>query len=126
MSFAAIAAADMPGYLFYPPADAAQDRIWRDTVERWDESQAVRYIEGLHKHLQKLSETRALWRRLPQRLIASTGIKEQAYFSHYERHYLFFRELPSGKIGVMSILHERMDLPVRLSEDLVKLAGDPK
>ena len=45
--------------------------------------------------------------------------------SRYRRHYLFFRELASGKIGVMSILHERMDVPARLVEELGKLARDP-
>lgn len=29
-----------------------------------------------------------------------------------------------GKIGVMSILHERMDIPARLVEELVEPAGD--
>lgn len=35
----------------------------------------------------------------------------------------FFREFESGNIGVMSILHERMDVTARLAEQLVKLAG---
>jgi len=35
---------------------------------------------------------------------------------------VFFRELDTGDLGVMSILHERMDLPVRLKEDLVALS----
>ncbi len=45
------------------------------------------------------------------------------YVSRYRRHYLFFREFDSGNIGVMSILHERMDVPARLAEELVKLPG---
>ncbi len=45
------------------------------------------------------------------------------YVSRYRRHYLFFREFDSGNTGVMSILHERMDVPARLAEELVKLAG---
>ncbi|WP_426238577.1 type II toxin-antitoxin system RelE/ParE family toxin [Pararhizobium sp. DWP1-1-3] len=112
----------MAGYLFYPPADAAQDRIWRDTVVQWGEAQAVTYITGLHTHLQKLSETKALWRRLPSDLATPADLKAHAYFSRYERHYLFFRALPSGKIGVMAILHDRMDIPVRLHEDLTGIA----
>lgn len=109
----------MSGYLFYPPADAAQDRIWRDTVDQWGEAQAVAYISGLHAYLQRLSETKALWRKLPRDLVVPADLKTQAFFSRYERHYLFFRELPSGKIGVMAILHDRMDTPVRLHEDFV-------
>ena len=111
----------MAGYLFYPPADAAQDRIWRDTVTQWGEDQAVTYITGLHAHLLKLSATKALWRKLPHNLAVPADIKVQAFFSRYERHYLFFRELPSGKIGVIAILHDRMDIPVRLHEDLMAI-----
>lgn len=40
------------------------------------------------------------------------------YFVRYERHYVFFRELSDDGIGVISILHESMDLPRRLREDL--------
>ena len=32
-----------------------------------------------------------------------------------------FRELGNGDLGIMSILHERMDLAVRLKEDLAAL-----
>ncbi|WP_428426574.1 type II toxin-antitoxin system RelE/ParE family toxin [Pararhizobium sp.] len=112
----------MSGYLFYRPADVAQDRIWKDTVVQWGEAQAVTYITVLHVHLQTLSETKALWRRLPSDLAIPADLKVHAYFSRYERHYLFFRALPSGKIGVMAILHERMDIPVRLHEDLSAIA----
>ena len=112
----------MSGYLFYPPADAAQDRIWKDTIIQWGEAQAFTYITGLHAHLQKLSETKALWRRLPSDLVVPADLKVQAFFSRYERHYLFFRELPSGKIGIMAILHDRMDIPVRLHEDMSGIA----
>ncbi|KQS87674.1 MULTISPECIES: type II toxin-antitoxin system RelE/ParE family toxin [unclassified Rhizobium] len=112
----------MSGYLFYPPADAAQDRIWADTVEQWGKAQAVTYMTGLHTHLQKLSETRSLWRKLPRDLVIPTDLRTEAFFSRYERHFLFFRELPSGKIGIMAILHDRMDIPVRLHEDLTSIS----
>ena len=66
----AIDAADMVAYRFFPRADAAQDKIWDDTVEKWGEAQAVTYITGLHAHLRRLCKDRMLWRRLPQKLIA--------------------------------------------------------
>lgn len=82
------------------------------------------YIRGLHAHLEKLCRTRAIWRALPSDLVLPSGIGGSIYVSRYRRHYLFFRELASGKIGVMSILHERMDVPARLVEELGKLARD--
>ncbi|WHA39758.1 type II toxin-antitoxin system RelE/ParE family toxin [Agrobacterium larrymoorei] len=111
----------MPAYRFYAPADAAQDKIWRDTVGRWGEAQAESYLKGLHTHLQRLCDNRLLWRRLPQRLAVPSDIKREAYFSRYEHHYLFFRTLDNGDLGVMSILHEKMDMAVRLREDLAAL-----
>jgi len=108
----------MVAYRFYPRADAAQDRIWRDTVEKWGVEQAVTYITGLHTHLQRLCDDKSLWRKLPQRLAVPSDVKHEAYFNRYKHHYVFFRELDNGDLGVMSILHERMDVPVRLAEDL--------
>ncbi|MBB3646881.1 plasmid stabilization system protein ParE [Rhizobium sp. BK619] len=109
----------MVAYRFYPRADVAQDTIWRDTFERWGETQADAYILGLHGQLQRLCENRLIWRLLPQRLVVPADIKR------YENRYIFFRELENGDTGVMSILHERMNLPVRLREDLAALYANP-
>jgi plasmid stabilization system protein ParE len=111
----------MAAYRFYATADAAQDKIWHETVETWGEAQAISYITGLHAHILRLTKNKALWRRLPRNLAVAPDVKKDAYFTHYERHYLFFRELENGDIGVISILHDRMDLPVRLAEDLAIL-----
>ncbi len=111
----------MARYRFYPRANDAQDTIWQDTSSAWSEAQADAYIRGLHAHLERLCDNRLLWRRLPERLAAPPDIRREAYFSHYERHYIFFRELDNGDLGIMSILHERMDLPVRLKQDLAAL-----
>ena len=111
----------MPSYLFFPSADKAQDNIWRYTCETWGEKQAEKYIKGLHDHLQRLSEKKKLWRSLPANLVVPPDLKIEAYFSKYEHHYLFFRKLSSGQIGIMAILHESSDLPVRLFDDLRKL-----
>ena len=111
----------MPTYRFYAPADAAQDKIWREPVEQWGEAHAESYLRGLHAHLHRLCDNHLLWRRLPQRLAVPPDIKREAYFSRYERHYLFFRTLNNGDLGVMSILHEKLDMAVRLREDLSAL-----
>jgi plasmid stabilization system protein ParE len=121
MSSVAISDVSVATYRFYPRADAAQDKIWQDTVEKWGEQQAITYITGLHAHVKRLCEDAAIWRQLPQKLAVPVDIKRKAYFSRYEHHYLFFRKLDNGDLGVMSILHERMDLPVRLEEDLAAL-----
>jgi len=111
----------MTGYVFFPAADARQDAIWDYTAKRWDELQAEAYITGLHEHLSTLAQDKSLWRRLPDRLVLPAGVRDAVYCSLYRQHWLFFRELPSGRIGVLTILHASMDLPVRLREDLERL-----
>lgn len=108
----------MARYRFCPRADAAQDRIWHDTLDEWGQAQAEAYLRGLHAHLQRLCDNRLIGRRLPQKMAVPADVKRSAYFSRYEHHSVFFRELNNGDLGVMSILHERMGMAVRLKEDL--------
>lgn len=111
----------MSTYLFFPPADKSQDDIWRYSCEAWGEKQAEKYITGLHYHLQLLTEKKMIWRDLPTSLVIPLDLNMKAYFSQYEHHYLFFRELSADSIGIMAILHEKSDMPVRLCEDLKKI-----
>lgn len=104
-------------------ADAQQDQIWHYTESVWGERQAIAYIEGLHAAFDKLSRMRALWRKLPQNLVVPADLDAAIYFSRYREHLIFFRTLPSGAVGILSVLHGRSDLPVRLSEDLLMLGG---
>lgn len=109
----------MINYLFFPPADQAQDEIWQHTCDEWGEKQAIKYINGLHGHIQALSEKKLVWRTLPDNLVVPSDLDLSAFFSVYEHHYIFFRKLSGRKIGIMSILHENSDMPVRLFSDLV-------
>lgn len=111
----------MSSYRFYPSADRAQDDIWNYTLNQWGEAQAERYIRQLHQHLQRLADREIVWRSLPRHLVVPADLKTEVYMSRYQRHYIFFRELSQDAIGVMSILHEAIDLPVRLRKDLEKI-----
>jgi toxin ParE1/3/4 len=113
-------------YRFYPSADAAQDSIWIYTCDKWGEVQAEKYIKELHTHIAKLADKNKPWKQLPQNLVVPSDLKIKVYFSQYKNHYIFFRELSDGILGIMSILHEKMDLPVRLSQDLEKIQSDEK
>lgn len=84
--------------------------IWDYTARTWGTEQADRYLNGLEKHLSGLLDDRTKW-RVP--MAGIPGVR----FSQYEHHYVFFRELGSCDIGVITILHERMDLPRRFRED---------
>ncbi|MCF6355624.1 MAG: type II toxin-antitoxin system RelE/ParE family toxin [Candidatus Polarisedimenticolaceae bacterium] len=111
----------MVGYRFYLAANQRQDEIWRYTCEQRGEAQAEKYIRGLHSHIQELAERKRPWKSLPGSLVVPPDLDIDVFFSRYESHHLFFRELSNGVIGVMSILHEAMDFPVRLGEDLGRI-----
>jgi len=113
----------MIGYKFFPPADKSQDEIWDYTYKEWGAAQADKYITGLHSHIQKLADKKLLWRPVPKSLVLPPDLEMEVFFSRYERHYLFFRELTEDMIGIMSILHDSMHIPVRLREDLEKITG---
>ena len=71
-------------------------------------------IKGIHS----LHARRYRWK--PFRATALHGV----WFVRHEHHFVFFRELSGGVIGVVTILYESMDLPARLKED-ENFADDP-
>lgn len=111
----------MAKYRFYAPADRRQDEIWDYSAKTWGLAQAETYLRGLHDFLARLAATPALWRELPSRLAVPADLQVKVYFARYERHVVFFRELSGKRIGILTILHAAMDLPVRLNEDLAQL-----
>jgi len=78
----------------------------------------------LHDRLQDLADKKKTWRTLPNSLIVPPDLDISAYFSRYDHHYIFFRELSAGTIGILSILHDSMDIPVRLFKDLEKIEAE--
>ena len=98
-------------YLFYSAADRRQDEIWDYTVGKWGEEQAIRYIEGLHEAIAQAAAGNIVWRKPIHPKLS------KIYYIRFENHYVFFRELPNNLIGVITILHEKMDLPSRLEDD---------
>ena len=113
----------MARYLFFASADKAQDDIWGYTQEVWGVTQAETYILGLHDHLQKLADKQRVWHSLPSSLIMPFDLDMKIYFSRYEHHHIFFRKLSDSNIGIMSILHKKSDIPVRLNADLKEISN---
>jgi len=95
----------------YPVARRRLIEIWRYTDRIWEEKLADQYTHGLYRAIEKAASSRHLWRKLEHEEIA--GI----FFVRYKHHYIFFRELEKGVLGVVNVLHENMDIPNRLKED---------
>lgn len=84
--------------------------IWEYTEKTWGSDQADRYIEGLFAELERLARNRHLWKQVKER-----GF-EGIFFAKYQHHFIFFLDL-EDTLGVITVLHEAMDLPSRLRED---------
>lgn len=87
------------------------DEIYRYARDRWGSEQAERYITGLF----------AAFDRIETRAVASKPIPPEfgvhGYYFRYERHFVYWRRLADGAIGIVTILHERMHQIDRFRED---------
>lgn len=99
----------------FPPAEARLLEIWEYTVTNWGEDQADRYIQDLIGAINRLAKQRPLWKSVGDKQLSGV------WFARWRQHLVFFRELKGGVIGVISILHESMDMPERLKEDAQKI-----
>ena len=87
------------------------DEIYRYTRDRWGTQQADRYITGLFEAFDGIATHRTSSRPIP----AEFGI--EGYFFRYERHFVYWRWLSNGDIGIVTILQERMHQIDRFRED---------
>lgn len=100
-------------YSFHPTAIEQQTNIWMYTCQHWGEEQADIYIDELHDKLSIVAQDFTSLRDLPD------GIHPQVKFVHYKRHYVFIKIAADDcheKIQVLAILHDSMDIPIKLRE----------
>lgn len=87
------------------------DEIYRYTRERWGVEQADRYITGLFAAFDRIETRGVTSKPIP----AEFGV--DGYFFRYERHFVYWRRLYDGDVGIVTILHERMHQIDRFRED---------
>lgn len=96
----------------YPAARRRLIEIWRYTDEAWGEAQADAYVRGIHAAIEAAAGKPTSWRPVEHPQL------RDIFFVRRGKHFIFFRQLRDGALGVVSILHERMKLPDRLTDDL--------
>lgn len=87
------------------------DEIYRYTRERWGDEQASFYVIGLFDAFDRIETHQTMSRPVP----AAFGV--DGYVFRHERHFVYWRRLPNGDIGIVTILHERMHQIDRFRED---------
>jgi toxin ParE1/3/4 len=87
------------------------DEIFAYTRDTWGDEPAERYVRGLFAKFEDVAARRAPWRQIP----AEFGI--DGYFCRYERHFIYWRVLEDGSVGIATVLHARMHQLDRFRED---------
>lgn len=96
---------------FEPAALLRLDDITRYTKETWGAEQARRYADGLFAAVEGVVDSTTASRPIP----AQFGM--QGFYFRYEHHYVYWRRLRNGQIGIVTILHERMHQLDRFRDD---------
>ncbi|WP_254602797.1 type II toxin-antitoxin system RelE/ParE family toxin [Sphingomonas bacterium] len=76
--------------------------IYDFTRRRWNERQADRYISGLFATFRGIAEETAS-SRVVKRVSADARVSE------YESHLIYWRIREDGNVGIVAVLHGRMD-----------------
>lgn len=91
---------------------AVQDlkQIWNYTFDNWSEYQADKYYKELLNHCSKIAKDPILGKQYGFLIKGLKGSK-------VNKHIIFYRQITEEEIEVERILHERMDLKTRLSNE---------
>lgn len=85
--------------------------IWEYTVETWSERQADDYYNMLIASFQRITENPRLFG------LKYEEIAEGLHGYRANKHIIFYRILSDGEILVIRVLHQRMDLKLRMLEE---------
>ncbi len=101
----------MGNYLVTKKALEDLASIWNYTFNNWSEQQADDYYNLLIASCEIIAQKpEIIGKRYHDILEGLLGFK-------VKKHILFYKILPNGKVEIIRILHEKMDLPTRLSDD---------
>jgi toxin ParE1/3/4 len=99
------------GYRVQHAAGQRLDEIFEYTCGTWDDDQAVRYIRGFFAMFDDIASRRTIWRQIP----AEFGV--DGFFCKYEQHFIYWRVLADGSVGIVTVLHQRMHQLDRFRDD---------
>ena len=92
----------MERFLVSAIAGQRLDEIFLYTRDKWGDGQAERYIEGLFACFARIAKREQVWRAV------AADFDVYGFYCRYEHHFIYWRELPGGVVGIVTILHERM------------------
>jgi toxin ParE1/3/4 len=101
----------MSGFRVSATAERRLREIHAYTHDAWGEAQADRYIHGLFAAFEDIAAGRRIGRAVP----AEFGV--DGFYIRQDRHYIYWRRLSDGAVGIVTVLHERMHQIDRFRDD---------
>jgi toxin ParE1/3/4 len=89
------------------------DQIYVYTREQGGDAQAELSIKGMFARLEAIAAREFPWRAIP----AEFGVS--GFLCKYERHFIYWKMLADGTVGIVTILHERMHQIDRFKDDFI-------
>ncbi len=87
------------------------EEIYRYSLEQWGETQADAYITGMFEAIEGIASGTTQSRSVP----VEFGVSGNLF--RYRRHFVYWKTLSDGSIGIVTILHERMHQLIQFRED---------
>ena len=101
----------MVRFLVQQGASLRIDEVYRYILKEWGVTLAQAYINGLFDAFAKVGTQEIISRPVP----AEFGV--DGFFFRYEKHFVYWRYLSNGDVGIVTILHERMHQVERFKDD---------
>ena len=95
-------------YRLSPLAETDLEEIWLYTFRQWSLEQADAYHHGIMKAVEGLASGIYVWQK--------SNVLNGYWKYPVGRHVIFFRN-PEGFLDVIRILHEEMDITLRLDDE---------
>ena len=102
----------MTGFRIQHRAAAQLDEIYCYTRAQWGQVQAEQYLRALFASFKRAAQGGVPSRPVP----AEFGV--DGYFYRCRKHFVYWKWLESGEIGIVAVLHERMHQIERFQQDL--------
>jgi toxin ParE1/3/4 len=102
----------MSGFRVQRVAGHRLDEIYVHTRDQWGEAQAELYINGLFARFEAIAARKFPWCAIP----AEFGVS--GFVCKCEHHFIYWKMLADGTVGIVTILHERMHQLDRFRDNL--------
>jgi len=92
----------MAKFLVQNSASFRIDEIYRYTQLKWGEEKAKEYIEGMFSTFSGIDKNECFSMPIP------SEFGHSGFYYCYKKHFIYWKYLESGHIGIVTILHQRM------------------